>query len=156
MNKITKLAISIVGCLLTGFLGSLVTTPSIPTWYQTLNKPFFSPPNWIFAPVWTTLYVLMGIALYLIWTKAAKTKQSKKAIYFFLIQLGLNFIWSFIFFGFQNPRLAFVEIIFLWIAILLTILSFAKVSKSAAYLLVPYIVWVSFALVLNLFVAILN
>jgi benzodiazapine receptor len=156
MSKASKLLISVAGCLLVGFIGSLATTPAIPTWYETLNKPFFNPPNWIFGPVWTTLYILMGISVYLIWTKGIKNKKNKDALYFFLIQLGLNFIWSFLFFGFQNPQLAFVEIIFLWAAILITIVKFWKLSKLAAYLLLPYIVWVSFALILNLFIAILN
>jgi translocator protein len=156
VNKIFKFLISVAGCLAVGFLGSLATTPAIPTWYATLTKPSFSPPNWIFAPVWTTLYVLMGISLYLIWVKGIKDKKSKNALYFFLVQLGLNFVWSFIFFSLHSPLLAFVEIIVLWVTILITILNFWKISKTAAYLLLPYILWVSFASILNLFVALLN
>ncbi len=156
MNNFSKLLISTVGCLAIGFLGSIATTPAIPTWYSTLNKPSFNPPNWIFAPVWTTLYVLMGISLYLIWKKGFKNKENKMAIQVFLIQLGLNLIWSFLFFGFQNPLLAFFEIIILWGAILLTIIKFYKISKISAYLLLPYILWVSFASFLNLFIVILN
>lgn len=156
MNNFSKLLISILVCLIIGFTGSLATTPAIPTWYQTLNKPLFSPPNWIFAPVWTTLYILMGVSLYLIWKKGFKNKKNKIAIQFFLIQLGLNLMWSFLFFGFQNPLLAFFEIIILWGAILLTIVKFYKISKVSAYLLLPYILWVSFASFLNLFIVILN
>jgi translocator protein len=156
VERVFKFLISISGCLAIGFLGSLITTPAIGTWYKTLSKPFFNPPNWIFAPVWTALYILMGISFYLIWKKGIINKKNKSALYFFLIQLGLNFAWSFIFFYLQNPKLAFVEIIFLWTAILITILKFRKISKTAAYLLFPYIAWVSFASFLNLFVAILN
>ena len=156
VNNISKLLTSVIGCLAVGFLGSFATTPAIPTWYQTLNKPIFNPPNWIFGPVWTTLYILMGISLYLVWKKGFKNKKNKDAINLFLIQLGLNFIWSFIFFGFKNPQLAFVNIILLWAAIFITILKFWKISKWATYLLIPYILWVSFASILNLFIAILN
>ncbi len=156
MSNSWKLVISIVICLLVGFIGSFATTPAIPTWYATLNKPFFSPPNYLFAPVWTALYILMGISLYLIWKNGTKNKKNKEAINFFLIQLGLNFIWSFIFFGLQNPLVAFIEIAVLWIAIFITILKFWKISKLAAYLLIPYILWVSFASILNLAIVLLN
>lgn len=152
--NLPKLIASITLPLVIGFLGSAFTISEVTTWYTTLNKPFFSPPNFVFAPVWTTLYVLMGVSLYLLWT--SKKKGKDKAIKFFLIQLALNLFWSIIFFGLHNPQVAFVEIIALWIFIFLTIRQSYSVSKISAYLLYPYIAWVSFALVLNLFITILN
>ncbi|MBP6417685.1 MAG: tryptophan-rich sensory protein, partial [Chitinophagaceae bacterium] len=119
------------------------------SWYQTINKPSWNPPGWIFAPVWKTLYVMMGIALFLVWKSNAREGLKKNANTFFAIQLILNFFWSFIFFDQQQPGWALVEIIIMWIAILLTIFAFAKVNKTAAWLLVPYISWVSFATILN-------
>jgi len=151
-----KLIVAVIMCLMVGYIGSLATYPAIPTWFATLNKPIFSPPNWLFAPVWTALYILMGISLYLVWVKGTKIKRNKEAINLFLIQLGLNFLWSFIFFGFRNPSLAFLEIIALWILLLMTILRFWKISKIAAYLLMPYIAWISFASILNLAIVLLN
>jgi len=140
-----KLIISIVICQLAGAVGALFTADSVGTWYLTLNKPSFNPPSWIFGPVWTTLYILMGIALYIVW----KNKNSGFAIPVFVIQLVLNSLWSFLFFGMKNIQFAFIEIIFLWVSILLCIILFYRISKPAAYLLVPYILWVSFASVLN-------
>ena len=147
---------SILVSLGAGFIGSFFTVDSISTWYVTLNKPFFNPPNFLFGPVWTVLYVLMGIALYLVWSKGFKSKESKIAIWLFVIQLVLNTLWSIIFFGLENPLWAFVEIVFLWVAILLTMIYFWKISKPATYLLVPYILWVSFAAVLNFSIYYLN
>lgn len=144
-----KLLFSIGLCLGTGILGSFFTVSSIPIWYQTLNKPAFSPPNWVFGPVWTILYILMGISLYLVWTK-------RKVPPVFWIQLILNALWSIIFFGLKNPTLALIDIIVLWIAIVLTIKSFSKINKLAGNLLMPYLIWVSFASVLNLGVVLLN
>jgi len=132
-------------------VGSIFTTPAIPGWYATLQKPSFSPPNFLFAPVWTTLYILMGISLALI-----LNKKNKTAIIFFVVQLVLNSLWSILFFGLKSPKLAFVEIIFLWLAILITILKFFKISKLAGWLFVPYLLWVSFASVLNLTIVRLN
>jgi tryptophan-rich sensory protein len=151
--KAIKLSVSVVLCLFVGFLGSLVTTPAIGSWYAGIAKPAFNPPNRVFGPVWTTLFVLMGIALYLVW---AKKGEKGFAITLFIVQLGLNLLWSVFFFGLGMPLLAFADIIVLWSAILLTMLAFHKVSKPAAYLLIPYIVWVSFASVLNLAIVILN
>lgn len=152
--NIPKLALSIGLCLGAGVLGSIFTISSIPTWYATLNKPPFSPPNWVFGPVWTTLYILMGISLYLVWVSKSKVKSS--ALNIFWIQLALNTLWSIIFFGLKNPSLAFVDIIALWIVIFLTIKSFYKINKLAGNLLVPYLLWVTFATILNLSVVILN
>lgn len=138
------------------FAGSMVTLPAIPAWYAGLNKPFFSPPNWVFGPVWTILYLLMGIALYLIWNRGLKNKATQKAVKIFLIQLALNFVWSLVFFGFHSPLLAFLIIIALWAMIVYSIYLFNKLSNLATLLLLPYILWVSFALILNLFIVILN
>ncbi len=155
-SKILKLIISILICQGAGAIGSLFTSPAISTWYATIQKPSFNPPNWIFAPVWILLFLLMGISLYLIWNKGFKYKGTKIAIFVFAVQLILNTLWSILFFGLQSPLFAFIEIIILWFAILLTIISFYKVSKIAAYLLMPYIIWVSFASVLNFSILIIN
>lgn len=139
------IAILIPECI--GVLGAFFTFSNILNWYVNVAKPGFTPPSWVFAPVWTVLFALMGIALYLVWSKAGRFKKS--AIVLFSIQLGLNLLWTIIFFEFHNIKLAFFEIIFLWIFILGTIFLFSKISKAAAWLLVPYILWVSFAGFLN-------
>ncbi|MFH2020421.1 MAG: DUF1295 domain-containing protein [archaeon] len=144
--------LSILLCLSAGFFGSFFTFTSIGSWYSTLNKPFFNPPNWLFGPVWTTLYILIGISLYI----AIKNGADKKAIIVFGVQLALNTLWSILFFGLRNPLVAFIEIIILWITILINIILFKKFSKSAAYFLIPYLLWVSFAAVLNFFIVALN
>jgi translocator protein len=155
VNKYLKLLSLIIICEGVGILGSIFTIPSIQTWYATLNKPVFSPPNFVFGPVWTTLYCLMGISIYLILTKKLK-KEKSQLIALFSAQLFLNFLWSVIFFGLHLPGLAFAEIAMLWVSILLLIIKFWKFSKTASILLMPYLLWVSFASILNLFVAILN
>jgi benzodiazapine receptor len=149
-----KVIYFIVGAEVAGMIGSLFTFSEIPTWYATLTKPMLNPPSWIFGPVWTTLYALMGISAFLVWQKFenAKNKKQKKTIKFaleiFSVQL-LNILWSIIFFGLHNPALAFLEIAFMWVAIVATIKVFWAISKPAAYLLVPYILWVTFASYLN-------
>lgn len=149
MNNTVKLIISIAIPVLIGGLSGFFTASGVDSWYQTIQKPSWNPPGWIFAPVWTTLYVMIGISLFLVW-KADVTKELKqKAIILFCIQLVLNFFWSLIFFSLQQPGWALVEIIVMWIFILLTILAFAPINKIAAWLLVPYISWVSFATILN-------
>lgn len=153
-KNLPKLIFSIGICLGVGIIGSFFTVSSIPTWYVTLNKPFFSPPNWVFGPVWTILYIMMGISLCMVWISKGKLKQN--ALHLFFIQLGLNVLWSLIFFGWHNPLLALVDIIALWIAIVLTIKYFYPVSRLAAYLLIPYILWISFASILNLSIILLN
>lgn len=157
-KNISKLIVSIGLCLGAGIVGSFFTVSSPPagglTWYATLNKPFFSPPNWIFGPVWTILYIIMGVSLYLVWVSKSKLKQ--KGINLFLIQLGLNVLWSVIFFGLKNPVLALVDIVALWGVIFLTIKSFYKINKLAGNLLIPYLLWVSFATLLNLSIVVLN
>ncbi len=154
-SDILKLVASVILCQTAGFLGSLFTTPAIPTWYKTLNKPFFTPPNWIFSPVWISLFILMGISLYFVWRRADHP-QSKPALIFFFVQLILNVLWSVVFFGFKSPFLGLVDIVVLWIAILLTIQYSIRVSKFAGGLLIPYLLWVSFAALLNFSIWILN
>lgn len=143
-------------CLAAGFIGSVFTTPYIPTWYETLNKPSFNPPNWLFGPVWTTLYILMGIAASIVWAEKKKKDQRKKGLILFSIQLVLNVLWSIVFFTFQAPTAACVMVVALWIGIFLSIRAFMPISKQAAYLLLPYLAWVSFASILNFSIAWLN
>jgi tryptophan-rich sensory protein len=147
-SEILKLAASVILCQVAGFLGSLFTTPAIPTWYAALKKPFFTPPHWIFGPVWISLFILMGISLFYVWRRPDHP-EFKKALIFFFVQLILNVLWSLAFFGLRLPLLGLVDIILLWIAILLTIQTFLKVSKFAGALLIPYLLWVSFAALLN-------
>lgn len=170
INKIFQLIIAIVITNLAGIIGSLFTTPSIKGWYAGIVKPSLNPPNWIFGPVWTTLFILMGISLFLIWSaylKAVDGQEKKKikiALIIFFIQLILNTLWSIIFFGstsltiggLNNIGIALVEIVILWLAILATIISFYRISKISAWLLVPYILWVTFASYLNYSIWILN
>lgn len=151
-----KLILSIIICLSAGAIGSIFTVSSIPTWYSTLNKPGFNPPNWIFGPVWTTLYIFMGISLNLVWQQKLKKSLKITAILWFVFQLILNSLWSIIFFGIKNPPLALVCIFILWYAIFQTMQKFYPLSKTAAYLLVPYLAWVSFATFLNAAIASLN
>ncbi len=138
------------------FIGSLFTREAVTDWYATLNKPSFTPPDWLFGPVWTILYLLMAIAAFIIWQRGLANPAIRIALTIYLIQLILNALWSVIFFGLKLPLAAFIEIILLWSAIGLTILTFARVSMTAALLLVPYILWVSFAAVLNFFIWFLN
>lgn len=154
--SIPKLFASVTLCLFVAYLGSLITIPAITTWYVTLHKPFFTPPNWLFGPVWSVLYLLMGISFYLVWEKGIKSKSAVYAVKVFLVQLVLNYFWSVAFFALHNPHLAFLVILCLWGAIFYTICLFMKRSKVAAFLLYPYIFWVSFALLLNLFIVALN
>ena len=179
MKNAAKLIISILICEFAGVVGSFFTAPAIRSWYYFLNKPSFNPPSWLFAPVWTILFLLMGISLYLVWSKdftanvSANDAQKKawnpisaklwsgswreeNAALIFILQLVLNILWSVIFFGLKSPILAFFEILMLWFAILYTIVNFYRISKTAAYLLIPYIVWVSFAAILNLSIVLLN
>lgn len=151
-----KLVVSIAACQCAGLIGSVFTTPAIPTWYATLQKPFFNPPNWLFAPAWVTLYLLMGIAAFLVWRRGLGQKGVKSALIIFLVQLVLNALWSVVFFGLRSPLWGAVVILALWVAILLTILRFFKISTAAGALLLPYILWVSFASVLNIAILVLN
>lgn len=157
MNKITKILTLVVTCLAIGYFSGLITRSSIITWYPTLIKPSFNPPNWIFAPVWSLLYCMMGVAAGLVWDYIDFEKQkTTQALNFFAIQLGLNALWSYLFFGLMNPMLAGIEIIVLWLFIYETYLKFSKINKIAGYLFLPYLAWVSFATVLNLSIWWLN
>lgn len=150
MNKITKIVIALIVCLMVGYSASMVTRPSVESWYPTIIKPSFNPPNWIFMPVWTFLYVLMAVAAGLVWDKIKEQKETVKiALGFFLVQLTLNAIWSYLFFGLKNPMLALIEIVLLWLMIYETYLKFLKINKIAGYLLIPYMAWVGFAGILN-------
>ncbi len=155
MKDFFKLLVSITGCELVGIAATPFTIASIPTWYESLNKPIFSPPNWVFAPVWATLFFLMGISLFLIWRMSPKPKV-KTAIKFFLAQLFFNFLWSILFFGLHSPILGLIDIFILWVLIFITYLKFYEIKKFAAYLLIPYLLWVSLASLLNLYIVILN
>lgn len=155
-RDIIKLIVSIVACQGAGIIGSLFTTTAIPTWYAGLQKPFFTPPNWVFAPAWTTLYMLMAVAAFLIWRKGLDQKGVRFALIIFLIQLVLNTLWSIVFFGLESPFYGIMVIIALWIAIFLTMIKFFKLSTIAGVLLTPYIGWVSFAAVLNVAIWMLN
>lgn len=155
MTKPIKLLVALVVPQLAGLLGSLFTTSNIPTWYAGLVKPSFNPPSWVFGPVWTILFILMGVSLYLVWTRVphfwqpGKKKERRLALTVFGAQLALNSLWSILFFGLQSPGAALVEIVVLWAAILVNIILFYRAYKPAGLLLVPYILWVSFAAFLN-------
>ena len=151
-----RLIISLALPQLAGTVGSFFTTPAISTWYTTLQRPSFSPPNWLFGPVWIMLYILMGISVYLIWQKVEQNKIARGALWLFWIHLFFNAIWSVIFFGLQNPGLAFINIIIIWLLIIALMIKFWKISRWASYLLIPYLLWVSFASVLNYFIWYLN
>lgn len=146
----------IVLCELAGIVGSVFTVSSIPTWYQTLVKPVFSPPNWVFGPVWTTLYALMGIAVYRVWSLGMKKESVRHAVYLFVMHLALNAIWSPIFFGARQIPLAFVTIAIMWLTLITVMFRFEKLDKMSALFLVPYLAWISFAMVLNYNLWILN
>jgi tryptophan-rich sensory protein len=140
----------VVTCLAIGYLSGMVTRSAIVTWYPTLVKPSFNPPNWVFAPVWSMLFIMMGVAAGLVWNRLEFEKEIvKKALIFFAIQLALNALWSYLFFGLHNPMLAGLEIIVLWLMIYETYIQFSKINRIAGYLFIPYLVWVSFAAVLN-------
>ena len=150
MNKITRILVVVVTCLAIGYFSGMETRSAITTWYPTLVKPSFNPPNWIFAPVWSMLYIMMGVAAGLVWNYIDHEKEAvKNALIFFAVQLGLNALWSFLFFGLKNPLLAGVEIVILWLMIYETYTKFAKINSIAGYLFIPYLLWVSFAMVLN-------
>jgi len=146
---IIKLFISVGICLAAGGIGGFFTAQSVGSWYMTLHKPFFNPPNWVFGPVWTVLYIMMGIALYIVWHKRSIAEESKWPYVLFVIQLLLNVGWSAIFFGFRSIGGGMLIIIVLWLAIIMTIRQFQQRSKVAAWLLIPYVLWVSYACALN-------
>ncbi len=152
---ILKLITCVIVCQIAGFFGSFFTIPAIPTWYNQLEKPFFTPPNWIFSPVWIILFIMMGIALFFVWREPGRPGL-KPALILFLVQLILNVFWSIAFFGLRSPWLGLIDIVALSIAILLTIRYFLRISKLAGILLMPYFLWVSFATLLNFSIWILN
>jgi translocator protein len=150
MQKTLRIATVIMTCLAVGYFSSQVTRENIPIWYDTITKPSFNPPNWVFAPVWTLLYIMMGYAAGRVWNKIETDEENvKSAFIFFLLQLVMNTLWSFLFFGLHNPMLAFFEILLLWVIIYETYTQFKNIDKIAGYLLLPYLAWVSFAAILN-------
>ncbi|MGX7666901.1 TspO/MBR family protein [Flavobacterium pedocola] len=149
-QRITKVLMVVATCLCVGYFSGIITKESITTWYPTLEKPGFNPPNWVFAPVWTTLYIMMGVAAGLVWNKMDTDRINvRKGLQFFAIQLTLNFLWSYLFFGLHNPLLALAELALLWLMIYETFVVFKRVDKLAGWLLIPYLIWVSFAGILN-------
>ncbi|MFP3278323.1 MAG: TspO/MBR family protein [Candidatus Micrarchaeota archaeon] len=156
VQNLSALVAFVVLCELAGVIGSIFTISSIPTWYAVLRKPWFTPPNWLFGPIWLTLYFLMGISLYLVFENKRNKAKEKPALWAFGVQLFLNVLWSVLFFGMHYMFYGFIEIVLLWISIAVTIILFFKVSKVATYLLLPYILWVTIAALLNYYVFILN
>ena len=148
-KKLIRILLAIAICLIVGFLGAYATQASVATWYSTLEKPSYNPPNWVFTPIWTTLYVLMGVAAGLVWSKGFYHLWVKTALYHFGFQLLLSSAWSVVFFGLQSPLFALFVILTLFVLILLTIKWFKIVKPIAAYLMIPYLLWVGFAIVLN-------
>ena len=143
-------------CLAVGGLSGIVTADSIPNWYSTLNKPSFNPPNWIFGPVWTFLYTLMGISAGIIWEKGLEREEVREALQIFGVHLLLNAFWTILFFGFQTPEIALAEILILLITIILYTRRFYRIDHISGWMQVPYIAWVSFATILNLSIVWLN
>jgi benzodiazapine receptor len=156
IRQIAGLLVSILLPMVIGLIGSLATWPAIPNWFATLQKPFFNPPNWLFGPVWTLLYIMMGVAAYLVWRCGTEKPEVRGALKWYLVQLLLNCAWSLVFFGLRFPLGGLVIIIVLWALIFITMQRFFKISKSAGWLLLPYLLWVSFATILNLAIVALN
>jgi len=155
-SKIIYLVIAVGICLLAGYIGSYYTTPEIPTWYASLQKPDLTPPSWVFGPVWTVLYILMGFSLYLIIQSGLKNPEVKVALVLFMSQLVLNVVWSFLFFGRHSTFYGFLAIVLLWALLLCTIIQVFRFAFGAALLLMPVLVWTTFAAVLNYLIMMLN
>lgn len=151
-----RLVISIVVCEGAGLIGSIFTASAIPIWYASLVKPYFTPPNWLFAPAWLTLYLLMAISAFIVWRTGLDKRQVRVALGIFVLQLVLNVLWSLAFFGLRSPLFGVIVILALWLAILLTIVRFFPISRAAGALLLPYIGWVTFAAILNISIWLLN
>lgn len=150
MDRIKKILIFIATCIGVGYLSGIATQSGANTWFLTLEKPFFNPPDWIFAPVWGLLYIMMGVAAGIIWSRIDYDRDAvKKALLFFAIQLALNALWPVLFFGLHNPLLALIEIVILWLMIYETYVQFSKIDKIAGWLFIPYLLWAGFATVLN-------
>lgn len=157
MKSIKTLIFSLIITQLAGIFGSFFTSTAIDSWYLTLNKPIFTPPNWLFAPAWITLFILMGISLYLVYVSDSKDRKSRGLfLKFFYIQLFLNFFWNVLFFGLQNPLLGLIGISLLIIAVVITIYYGLKVRRISSYLLIPYLLWLLFATALNIGILVLN
>lgn len=158
MNKrdIYIFVVCLIICFLPGIIGSIFTSEAIPVWYTSLQKPVLTPPNWIFAPVWTILYILMGITLFLLVKKTGKLSYIKLALFLFVIQLFLNGLWSYVFFGLKSLLGGIFIIIPLWIVIIMCIREFRFISVASSWLMVPYLLWISFAAYLNIAVFLLN
>jgi len=156
VREIPKLILSILVVFVAGSIGTLSTISELTTWYAALTKPDWTPPNWAFGPIWSTLYVLMGIALFLVWRKGLERKDVKFAIIIFVVQLVLNVLWSVVFFGMHSIFSGFILILILWIAIFANIIAFYVISKPAGLILIPYLIWVSIASYLNYSVYLLN
>jgi len=150
-----KLAVSIIFCQAIGGIGAFFTIPAIDTWYKFLKKPMFTPPDWVFMPVWIFLFLLMGVAMFIVWAKPTAEDKTPAAVTF-VIQAGLNSIWPILFFSFHSPLAALIEIMALWIMVIFNAFVFWKVSKTAGYLLIPYVVWITFAGIINAYVLVLN
>lgn len=153
VNEIPKLMVSLIIVFIVGAIGSVATSPQIPVWYATLARPAWAPPNWLFPVVWTILYILIGISLFLVWRKGLESKQ---ALVVFAVQLGLNLLWSLVFFGLHSIVGGLVIILMLWMAILANIIVFYRISRWAGLILLPYLVWVSIASYLNYSIYLLN
>jgi len=160
MNNYFKFILAMLLCLGAGVIGSFATETGLGSWYQTLIKPPITPPNVVFPIAWTTLYILMGLALYIIWSQPQKYRRDpelkKSALLFFALQLILNIAWSFLFFGLESPILGLIGIFALIGMVSITIIKFYQLNKKAAYLMVPYLIWICFATILNLWIVILN
>lgn len=154
-KRVIVFALSIVGSYAAAAIGSLATIPNIPTWYAALEKPLFNPPNWIFGPVWSVLYALMGIALALVILEVTK-KSKKQAYVWYGIQLVLNTLWSLVFFGLHSPWAGTIIIIALIVSIAMTMREFSKINKTSVWLLLSYIAWVMFATYLTVGISLLN
>jgi translocator protein len=149
IHELPRLIVCILICQSAGIIGSIFTSSSVSTWYTTLNKPEFTPPGWVISTVWIILFTLMGISLFLVWREGLDKPEVKSALYIFVTQLIVNVLWSGAFFGLRSPLAGIIVIALLWALILLTIIRFWPISRAAAILLVPYILWVSFAAFLN-------
>lgn len=149
MKLALKITILIIICLGIGYASSIVTQNGVQTWYPLIEKPSFNPPNWVFAPVWTVLYICIAVAGGIVWNKIESNPLAKRAMLLFVIQLILNTLWSFLFFGLRNPLIALIEIILLLLVIYEAFILFNRINKVAGYLFIPYLLWVAFALLLN-------
>jgi tryptophan-rich sensory protein len=155
-GEILKLIFFILLCQLAGGIGSYFTTPAIPAWYAGLKKPFMTPPDWLFAPIWITLYVLMGIAVFLVWRESGYGKPRQKSLFLFGIQLALNALWPFLFFGLRSPLAGLIGIVALTAAIFFTLRLFLRISYPAGILMIPYLLWAGYAAGLNFSIYLLN